>query len=578
MVNYYTDEKNVQVLVALLKKHGIRKVIASPGSANAALVGSLQYDSYFEMYSSVDERSAAYMACGLAAESGEPVVISCTGATASRNYLSGLTEAYYRKLPILSITSTQPTSSVGHHIAQVIDRSSLPKDVANLSVQLNVVNSNEELWDCEIKANQAILELKRRGGGPVHINLVSNYGVFTTKELPDVRVIDRITLKDDFPKLPEGRIAVFMGSHRNLTENETKALDKFCACNNAVVFCDHTSSYKGKYRVLYALVASQITPVNLGRPDLIIHIGEVTGDYYGINMVKNEVWRVSDDGQIRDSFKKLRYIFEMPEESFFDYYTKNHEEKSDSYLKECKMNLENHWNKIPDLPFSNVWLASKMAHLIPECSVIHFAILNSLRSWNFFELPNSVSSMSNVGGFGIDGCISSLIGASLNNKEKLYFLVVGDLAFFYDMNVLGNKHVGKNLRILIVNNGVGTEFKQYKHRVSNFGNEADQFLAAAGHFGQKSPALVRDYAQNLGFKYLSASDKKGFEEVYELFLRPEITDKPIVFEVFTNDTDESLALETIMNIEENVKGKAVQFATQILGKNTVSGLKKIIKK
>ena len=49
-------------------------------------------DSWFEMYSSVDERSAAYMACGMAAESGEVVVLSCTGATASRNYVSGLTE------------------------------------------------------------------------------------------------------------------------------------------------------------------------------------------------------------------------------------------------------------------------------------------------------------------------------------------------------------------------------------------------------------------------------------------------------------------------------------------------------
>lgn len=68
-------------------------------------IGSIQNDSWFEIYSSVDERSAAYLACGLAAETGEPVVISCTGATASRNYMPGLTEAYYRKLPVLAITS-----------------------------------------------------------------------------------------------------------------------------------------------------------------------------------------------------------------------------------------------------------------------------------------------------------------------------------------------------------------------------------------------------------------------------------------------------------------------------------------
>ena len=102
---YYTSERNVQIVIALLKAHGIKRVIASPGTTNMTFIGSIQNDSWFEIYSSVDERSAAYLACGLAAETGEPVVISCTGATASRNYMPGLTEAYYRKLPVLAITS-----------------------------------------------------------------------------------------------------------------------------------------------------------------------------------------------------------------------------------------------------------------------------------------------------------------------------------------------------------------------------------------------------------------------------------------------------------------------------------------
>ena len=100
MNTYYSNDKTTQILLSLLKAHGIRKVIVSPGTTNISLVGSMQYDSFFELYSSVDERSAAYIACGLAYESGEPVVLSCTEATASRNYLPGLTEAYYRQLPL----------------------------------------------------------------------------------------------------------------------------------------------------------------------------------------------------------------------------------------------------------------------------------------------------------------------------------------------------------------------------------------------------------------------------------------------------------------------------------------------
>lgn len=91
-------------------------------------MGSVQQDSFFEIYSCVDERSAAYMACGLAAEIMQPVVLSCTGATASRNYFPALTEAYYRKLPILAVTSTQEESKIGQLIPQVIDRSIQPAD------------------------------------------------------------------------------------------------------------------------------------------------------------------------------------------------------------------------------------------------------------------------------------------------------------------------------------------------------------------------------------------------------------------------------------------------------------------
>ena len=132
MEKYYTAERNVQIILYLLKQYGIRKVVASPGTTNITLVASMQQDPFFEMYSAADERSAAYIACGLAEESREPVALSCTGATASRNYISGLTEAYYRKLPVLAITSTQLTGRIGHNIPQVIDRSVSMNDITSI--------------------------------------------------------------------------------------------------------------------------------------------------------------------------------------------------------------------------------------------------------------------------------------------------------------------------------------------------------------------------------------------------------------------------------------------------------------
>lgn len=313
------------------------------------------------------------------------------------------------------------------------------------------------------------------------------------------------------------------------------------------------------------------------RPDLMIHIGEITGDYFGKRIAGKNIWRVNPDGEIRDTFNKLSVVFEMSEIEFFEHYA-NDTIIENTFLKEILNDIEKVKEKIPELPYSNIWIASKISQLIPEGTTIHFGILNSLRSWNFFELPASVKSAANVGGFGIDGGLSALVGASLNNRNKLYFGIIGDLAFFYDMNVLGNRHVGNNLRIMLVNNGKGTEFRQFNHYAAQHGDSADKFIAAGGHFGNKSRTLVKNYAQDLGFEYLSAENKEEFENVYTRFLSPKILEKPIIFEVFTDSVDESRALELVLRTEDNAKGKVKNFTRQVLGNKGVETLKKIIKR
>lgn len=557
----YSSELSVQYLVALLKVHNIKRVIASPGTTALSFVASLQCDPFFEMYSCVDERSAAYMAVGIAAETNEPVVITCTGATASRNYLPALTEAYYRKLPILAVTGTQYEGRIGDLHSQLIDRSTIQKDVAVLSVHipgLVETSSFEEKRHVQVELNRAITALTYHGGGPVHINLQTLYSRdFSVSKLPEVKAIKRMTYGtlDLFPQMPEGRIAIWVGSHNTFSKETTDAIDHFCASRNAVVFCDHTSGYYGKYKVNFSLVAVQETYSSpLSQIDLCIHIGEISAEYGSLGLSKKEVWRVSEDGVIRDQFNKLTYLFEMTEADFFRFYTIEGVEPQDCYYKECHSEYDRLFSKMPEMSFTNIWAAYMIIPKLPEGSTLHLGILNSVRSWNLFQLPDGVTSFANVGGFGIDGCVSTAIGASLCNREKLFFCVVGDLAFFYDMNSLGNRHVGNNIRIMIVNNGRGTEFRNFYHVGSTFGEDADPYIAAAGHFGRQSKSLVKNYAHDLGYEYISASTKEEFLNVYERFVSPVITDQPIVFEIFTDSIDESNTLKSIWNIETTKKG------------------------
>lgn len=577
---YYSNERSVQLLISLLKQHDIKKIVASPGATNITLVASLQHDPWFEIYSSVDERSAAYIACGLAAESGEPVVLSCTGATASRNYLPGLTEAYYRKLPVLAVTSTQDINRIGHHIAQVIDRRSMQNDIVLLSEYIPATLDANEEWSNTVKINRALLELRHRGGGPVHLNLMTQYSRdYSVKELPKARMIRRICLEDTFPEMPKGRVAVFIGSHLKFTEEETTALDTFCGTYDAVVFGDHTSGYNGKYFVPVALLTSQEKDVcTLIDMDLLVHIGEVSGAYIG--MRPKAVWRVSADGELRDTYKKLTCVFEMSEIRFFQHYAGDGKIQKTDYLKTCLNELESVRVKInPDLlPFSNVWIASQTAHRLPANSVLHLGILNTLRTWNFFDTPATVWGYSNTGGFGIDGDVSSLVGASLAHPDRLYFGVVGDLAFFYDMNVVGNRHVGNNVRILLVNNGKGTEFRNYMHPGSAFGEEADKYIAAGGHYGNKSHALIRHYAEDLGYEYLSADNKEDYLKNLPRFVTEEMTGKPMLFEVFTESGDENEGIYIMRNLNVSTIGMLKGIAKKILGENGQETVKKILRK
>lgn len=571
---YYSSERSIQILISLLKQHNIKRIIASPGATNLSLVASLQQDDWFELFSSVDERSAAYIACGMAAESGEPVVLSCTGATASRNYIPGLTEAYYRRLPVLAITSTQDISRIGHLKPQVIDRRVIQNDIALLSEHIPVTDDATTEWSNTVKLNRALLELRHRAGGPVHINLTTTYSKdYSVKELPQAKVIRRTYLGDVFPELPHGRIAVFIGSHVRFTEEESKALDAFCASHDAVAICDHTSGYKGRYRVQASLLVAQDKSISdLAAMDLLIHIGEVSGA--SISLRPQKVWRVNPDGELRDLYQKLVHVFEMPEQCFFEHYIDSSKDVQTTYLNAFRNQLSVVRNKIPDtLPFSNIWIASQMASKLPKDSIVHFGILNTLRSWNFFEIPDSVYAFSNTGGFGIDGGISSLLGASLVHPDKLYFGLVGDLAFFYDMNVVGNRHVGKNIRLLLINNGKGTEFRNYNHPGAAFEDEADLYIAAGGHYGNKSRQLVKHYAEDLGYEYLCANSKEEFLKCIGHFIEPDMTDRPMLFEVFTDNKDDSDALFQMRNLTVSTKGILRGIVKNILSEKEIQSLR-----
>lgn len=164
-----------------------------------------------------------------------------------------------------------------------------------------------------------------------------------------------------------------------------------------------------------------------------------------------------------------------------------------------------------------------------------------------------------------------LIGESINTKE-LCFIVTGDLAFFYDMNSLGIRHIKNNVRVLLINNGGGGEFKimtrNWKQDV-----HVDAFISANGHNGS-----AKGWAENCGFQYLTASSKDDFNIVKNTFVNR--SDKPILLEVFTLEDDEVLAMNEFIaaNHIETAQKRVNKVLKNIIGETGIKVVKQILKK
>lgn len=277
---------------------------------------------------------------------------------------------------------------------------------------------------------------------------------------------------------------------------------------------------------------------------------------------------MAEDGDYIDTYGKLTKIFECPSCEFFKKMRGENEAEHTFYdlwyasNREMKRNI--------NVPFSNIFAAQQLASDIPNRSYMNFAILNSLRAWSYFDIDSSIKCFSNVAAFGIDGCTSTLLGESVNTDE-LCFLVTGDLAFFYDMNVLGIRHIKNNVRILLINNGGGAEFKVMT-RSWNYKPNTDPFISANGHNGS-----AQGWAENCGFLYMKATTKEEFLSQKGKFVAK--SSFPILYELFTKAEDEVEAMECLLSSNRVVTSgdKLKSLVKDMLGKTITDTIKNILR-
>lgn len=534
----------VQQLVSLLKAHKITKFVVSPGSRHIPIVISMENDPEFQLYSVVDERSASFFAIGLIHKFKEPVGIICTSGTACANYTSAIAEAYYQELPLLVITADRLPCFLNQLEDQTIPQPELFRAITKLVVSLPTGSTSNDRWFANRLINEALLELHHQGCGPVQINvpIESHVDKFECEKLPKERVISRYTMSDNdefweekSSYLKGKKILIIVGEGNPFTKFELESINSFCQHYDAAILSDKMSNCHAEYAVNTAFcVLHAISPKDLPdlSPDIVIFIRA----NYSFNPESKgfiqrcgckESWFVSPTGAVKDPFRNLTEIYEMDEFMFFSKLsrpsiTNKIENKYGEIWKNFESTIE-----IPEFEYGQLKAITRLMQNLPENCTLNLANSQAVRIAQLVNISPSIEVHGNRGTDGIDGCMSSYVGLA-SNSQKLAFLIIGDLSFFYDMNALWNNYIGNNLRILLCNNFGGSIMHMPKRPP-----RATQLLPNYISAGKGPKISAKAWALDREFRYLSVHDNEELDIALDKFLIQD-SDRPIIMEVFSD--------------------------------------------
>lgn len=583
----YSNLKNVQYLLGALKAYQINKVVVSPGNSHNAIVRSLEEDSFFKTYNIVDERSAAFFACGLCQEFQEPVAICCTSGTAASNYLTGITEASRRGLPIVVITGDKNPYYLAQYEDQMIENMSIFSEVARYGCKLPIVETEKDAWYCQRVLNETLLELNHHGTGPVHIDVPIESGMFaigdsfTSESLPSFRKIERIDMNVNdeplldrlFASLKGKKVFVMCGQDDHISAKENELIESISRKYNCVFATDKLSNLHCRGTVEISLAAKAFPEKYCDLlPDVIISIAGNPAMDYKFSLkggpATTEHWIVNEEGRIADPFKKLTAVFEGNTVQFLTLMNHYGENDSNDYYNKWLTYSEQ--VDIPQFEYSNLYSVQSVMKNMPQYSNFNIANSTTIRIAQYFDLDDSIQVYCNRGVNGIDGCVSTFIGQAAASPDKLNFLIVGDLTFFYDMNSVWNRYIGNNVRIML-NNNEGAALFHFNQGLKNYPTLNEN--VAAEHF-----ATAKGWVESQGFKYLCASNKEEFDENLKKFMCKE-SDKPIFFEVFTHKEEDARIQHefydkiVVRETTKSVKAGAKKLLKSVLGEDMVRKLK-----
>jgi 2-succinyl-5-enolpyruvyl-6-hydroxy-3-cyclohexene-1-carboxylate synthase len=529
--------------VAICAKKGIKNVILSPGSRCAPL--TLAFARHPEIHSRTisDERSAAFIAMGMAQQLDEPVALVCTSGSAALNYFPAVAEAFFQNIPLLILTADRPPEWIDQWDGQTIFQPEVYGKHVKGSFQFpdSYSHPDQIAWASRI-SNEAINLSQTFPKGPVHINIPlrepfypSENEKFQFPENPKITHLcsGNIELSSESKiqlqsQLKDQKRILILAGQQNPNSEIQALLDKISKEKNVVVVTDTISNMQSEETINLHdhFVGNEDLNLELN-PDLIISFGKsIISKPLKLYLRKAnaEHWHIQEDGKGKDVFQSLSQLVPASPEDFLSWFLEHISSQEESYYARwhdlnCQTDqlLE---TAFQELEFGEFSALKTVLSYVPKSSKIHVANSMSVRYLNQLG-ARTQEIYCNRGTSGIDGSNSTAVGCTFTTKDPVT-LITGDLAFFYDRNAFWHNYSVPNLRIILLNNHAGGIFRMID------GPKKQPELEE--YFETKQALTAESLAKDFHFNYTKVSDQKSLTEALQDFYSPSIHTKILEIE------------------------------------------------
>ncbi len=535
-VNMTTDKDSCRILVDILRRHGVREAVMSPGSRNAPLVVAISACPDIRTTVVIDERCAAFVALGKASVSSSPVMLVCTSGTAVLNYAPAVAEAYYRNVPLVVVSADRPMEWIDQDDSQTLRQFEALSHYVKRSYNLPSPCGTDSLrWYVNRVANDAMLNCLSGRRAPVHINVqldapLGNMAAARPDRWSErtIRMVEPATdlSGEQMAELsglfaPSRKVLVIAGFHDPSPEL-SESLDAMAGWGNVAVMCETISNLRS-VRFINDIDAtlSSMTEAELVSmcPDTVVTLGgaivsRFVKAYLRGNAVADHVHVGLTDNTV-DCFQRLTVRVPMPPADFFAGLVERHRGAGVSdygrrWMDYALRGRDMHSAYVGSAPWSDLKAMAFVMRNLPDGCALQLSNGTSIRYAQLFPSGQAVRSDCNRGVSGIDGCTSTAVGAATVYNGTTV-LVTGDMSAQYDLGALALQCVPASFRMIVLCNGGGGIFR-FVGSTSSL-PQLDEYFVVPRRFP------LRLLAEAYGFDYYEADSEESLCGVFEGFVR-----------------------------------------------------------